>query len=92
MESKRIIVFSLVLGIVLTLGSLVHYISQVTPDLVEFKHGFPLLWLFHQTQSIAGSVDFWSVQWSSLVIDLVFWCIISTMLVYVWNNYKTKRL
>lgn len=92
MEIKRIIVFSLILGIVLTLVSLVHYISQDVPDLVVFKHGFPFLWLFHQTVSIAGSVDFWSVQWSSLVIDLVFWWIISIILVYIWNEYKTKRL
>jgi len=92
MESKKIIAFSLALGIILTLSSLIRYELQDFPDLVVFKHGFPLLWLHHQTISIAGPVDFWSVQWSSLVIDLVFWWIISIILVYIWNKYKTKRL
>jgi len=92
MKIRKIVVFSLVLGTMLTMASVIRYEREAVPDLDMIRYGFPFHWLFHQTASIAGSVDIWSVQWSILVIDFVFWYIISTTIVFVWNKYKTKRV
>ena len=88
MKISKIILFSLVFGILLTLASIIHNELRSVPDLVIVKFGFPLPWLLHQTVSIAGSVDIWSVQVLNLMIDYVFWLIISATTGFVWNKYK----
>jgi hypothetical protein len=88
MKNSKIILYSLVFGILLTLVSIIRNELQSIPDLVVNKFGFPLPWLLHQTVSIAGSVDMWSIQVSNLMIDYIFWLIISIIFVFVWNKYK----
>jgi hypothetical protein len=88
LRNSRIIVFSLVLGIILTMASLVSSIHENIPDAATTKYGFPSVWLFHQISSIAGAVDIWSVQWALLVIDFILWFIISAAIVYVLNRHR----
>ena len=90
MINNKIILYSLVFGILLTLVPIIRNDLQSIPDLVILNFGFPLSWLLHQTVSIAGSVDIWSVQVLNLMIDYVFWLIIFATIVFVWNKYKTS--
>lgn len=90
MRVGKIILFSSVFGVLLTMVSVIHNEFQSVPDLVITKFGFPLPWLLHQTVSIAGSVDIWYVQVLDLMMDYVFWLIISAIIVFVWNKYKTS--
>jgi len=62
--------------------SLVHYEHEAVPDLNMLRYGFPLPWLFHQTTSIAGPVDIWSVEWPILGVNLFFWWVISITIVF----------
>jgi hypothetical protein len=82
------IFFSLVLGIIFTLASLARYERIDVPDLAATRHGFPLVWLSHQTMSIAGPTDIWYFEWTNLILDFAFWYLISTLLVYVWRKFK----
>jgi hypothetical protein len=43
------------------------------PDNVYTRHGLPFTWGWHQTVTIAGPVDTWTVRLNALVGDLVFW-------------------
>jgi hypothetical protein len=90
MKNSKIILYSLVFGVLLTLASIIRNHLQSIPDLVILNFGFPLPWLLHQTVSISGSVDIWSVQVLNLMVDYVFWLIISATIVFVWNKYKTS--
>ena len=90
MNINKIILYSLVFGILFTLVSIIRNDLQSIPDLVIISFGFPLPWLSHQTVSIAGSVNIWSVQESNLIIDYVFWLIISAIIVFAWNKYKAS--
>jgi hypothetical protein len=88
MKLSNILLFSVVFGILLTLASIIRSELQSVPDLVVVRFGFPFPWLLHQTVSIAGSVDFWSVHVLNVMIDYVFWLIISATIVFVWNKYR----
>lgn len=46
------------------------------PDAVSRLYGLPLKWGVHQLGSIAGPVDIWSVNVTSLVFDLTFWMLV----------------
>ncbi len=43
------------------------------PDLDHWKHGFPFFWLTHQTSSIIGVVNSWTIEWPNLLTNLIFW-------------------
>jgi len=43
------------------------------PDNVYTRHGLPFTWGRHQTVTIVGPVDVWTVRLNALVGDLVFW-------------------
>ena len=90
MRNSKIILYSLVFGVLFTLASIIRNDLQSIPNLVILNFGFPFPWLLHQTVSIAGSVDIWSVQVLNLMVDYVFWLIISATIVFVWNKYKTS--
>ena len=90
MRNSKIILYSLVFGVLFTLASIIRNDLQSIPDFVILNFGFPFPWLLHQTVSIAGSVDIWSVQVLNLMVDYVFWLIISATIVFVWNKYKTS--
>ena len=89
---KKIVFFSLVLGIIFTIASLVRYERVDVPDLTLTRYGFPLIWLSHQTMSIAGPTNVWSFEWANLILDFAFWYLISIILIYVWRKFKVNRL
>jgi len=43
------------------------------PDYVHVNYGFPMVWGTHTLNTIAGPVDIWKVDLSSLLMDLVLW-------------------
>ena len=86
MRMGKMLLLSVIAAVALTSASMVRSETISVPDAVEIKYGFPLFWLHHQTGSIAGPVDIWSVQWASLVIDFVLWFIISAAIVYVLDR------
>ena len=43
------------------------------PELVRVSYGLPLNWGVNTLETIAGPVDRWSVDLTSIAIDLVFW-------------------
>lgn len=43
------------------------------PDNGYTSHGLPFTWGRHQTVTIVGHVDTWTVRLNALVGDLVFW-------------------
>jgi hypothetical protein len=88
LKTEKVVFFSLLLGIALTLISTIRFETESVPDLTVARHGLPFPWLHHQTVSIAGTVDIWSVQWPTLVIDLVFWFIISVGIMLALYRYK----
>lgn len=90
LKIAKVLLFSLVLGSVLTGGSILRYETEIIPDFEVTMHGVPLFWLHHQTSSIAGPVDVWSVQWTALVVDFALWFIMSVAIVYLLDRYATK--
>ena len=51
----------------------VYGFTESMPDNVNTRHGLPFMWGRHQTITIAGPVDTWTVDLKALVGDLVFW-------------------
>jgi hypothetical protein len=43
------------------------------PDLVRVNYGLPLNWGMNTLDTIAGPVDKWSIDITSMAVDLVFW-------------------
>lgn len=70
-----------------TIIALVWGLRYNWPDNVHVRHGFPLTWGIHTLITIAGPVDIWRVNISSLVIDLAFW--LGALLVV--NLYLLRR-
>jgi len=79
------VIISLAGGLVLTLLSLTRVEYFPWPDFVHWKYGFPLLWLTHQTVSIAGPVDKWFLDLGALLADVLFWMIITFPLYAVYR-------
>lgn len=77
----------MILGVVLTFMSTLRFETETIPDSTVTRHGLPFFWLHHQTSSIAGPVDIWSIQWTFLVIDFALWFIISAAILYVLDRY-----
>ncbi|MCW4040208.1 MAG: hypothetical protein NWE83_05605 [Candidatus Bathyarchaeota archaeon] len=88
MKIEKTILCSLLLGIVLTFVLTLRFETEIIPDSTVTRHGHPFFWLHHQTSSIAGAVNIWSVQWAFLVIDFALWFIISAVIVYVVDRYR----
>ena len=51
----------------------VYGFTESMPDNVYTRHGLPFTWGWHQTVTIAGPVDTWTVRLNALIGDLVFW-------------------
>ena len=90
MKASKTIIFSFVLGTLLMALSSIRSESEVGADFEVISYGFPLFWLFHQITSIAGPVDVWSVKWLNLIVNFVFWWVISIVIVFVWTKLRTK--
>ena len=81
----------LVIGIVLTLISTIRAEREAVPDLEQVVHGFPLPWLIHVLGGFGDPVDEWYVQWAILLIDFIFWYVISIIIFFIWNKYKGMK-
>ena len=88
MKLVKFLLFSLLLGIILTLVSTIRVEILSIPDTEEVRYGLPFFWLFHQTVSIAGPIDIWSVEWLNFALNFIFWIIISAIIVFMANKYK----
>jgi hypothetical protein len=57
------------------------------PDNVHVDYGLPLTWATNTLSTFAGPADLWSVNLTSLLVDLVFWLGISTgaVAVMIWR-------
>ena len=64
--------------------------SEVIADLEVVSYGFPLYWLFHRIMSIAGPVDVWYFEWPILVVNFVFWWVISITIVFTWRKLRVS--
>jgi hypothetical protein len=80
----------LFIGIILTLISVIRSERESIPDLEQIMYGFPLPWLFHVLSGFEGRVDKWYVQWPILLMNFIFWYLISFLVLFVWNRYNTK--
>jgi hypothetical protein len=87
MRTGKTLILSLVLGVILAVTSTIRSETLSVSDLTEIKYGFPLFWLIHQTVSIVGPVDVWSVQWLMLTGNLIFWYLLSVAIVFVMDKY-----
>jgi hypothetical protein len=90
MKASRILIFSLVLGTLLMAASSIRSEREVGADLEVISYGFPLFWLFHQITSIAGPVDIWYFEWPILIVNLVFWWVISIAIVFAWKKLRAS--
>ncbi|MCS7095144.1 MAG: hypothetical protein NZ988_04990 [Thaumarchaeota archaeon] len=43
------------------------------PDYVHTTYGFPFIWGVHVTTTFVGRVDFWMIDTTALLFDLLFW-------------------
>lgn len=57
----------------LTIAALTWGTRYNWPDYVHVRHGLPLTWGVHTLGTIVGPVDTWSVNLTSLLLDLVLW-------------------
>jgi hypothetical protein len=89
MKAKHIILYSLLLGLALTVASTMRFETDSVPDLVMTRYGFPFSWLHHQTVSIAGAVEVWTIHWFFLGGDVIAWFVMSAIIVSVVTRYRT---
>jgi len=85
------VIVSIMGGLVLTLLSILRVEYFPWPDFVHWKYGFPLLWLTHQTISIAGPVDKWFLDLGALLADILFWMTITLSLYAVYRSRSTLK-
>jgi hypothetical protein len=71
MKLKLIIVNGVIVAVALL--AMLWGSTYSVPDLVRVSYGLPLTWGVNTINTIAGPVDKWSIDLSSLAIDLVFW-------------------
>jgi hypothetical protein len=71
MKLKLIIVNGVIVAVALL--AMLWGSTYSVPDLVRVSYGLPLIWGVNTINTIAGPVDKWSIDLSSLAIDLVFW-------------------
>ncbi|MCS7117807.1 MAG: hypothetical protein NZ957_03375 [Thaumarchaeota archaeon] len=50
------------------------------PDFVHTTYGFPLTWGVHVTETFTGPANFWMVDTSALLFDLLFWEVVAVAL------------
>jgi hypothetical protein len=80
----------MVVWIVLTAICLLWGFKYDFPDYVHVNYGIPLTWATNTLSTIAGPADSWTVNVSSLLLDLVFWLSIMTTAVALML-YKLKN-
>ncbi len=77
----------LALLVVVALFSMLWGWTYSVPDLVRVSYGLPLNWGVNTLDTIAGPVNNWSIDTTSLAIDLVVWF----ALIIALDRYITMR-
>jgi hypothetical protein len=72
MDRKWVIGYTVAASITMIVFT-VYGFTESMPDNVYTRHGLPFTWGRHQTVTIAGPVDTWTVELNALIGDLVFW-------------------
>lgn len=95
MKKRFLIVCFLVAWTILTIFAVSWEIRYYWPDNVHVDYGLPLVWATFTTSTIAGQVNIWTVDISSLIMDLSLW--LGTMLIgasimfYILTNYTMEK-
>jgi hypothetical protein len=71
-KNLAVLSFMLVWAILL-IAALLWGFQYDWPDFVHVNYGLPLTWATHTISTIAGPADFWNVNISYLLADIVFW-------------------
>jgi len=60
------------------------------PDNVHTDYGLPFVWSTNTVSTIVGAVNLWTVDLSTLLMDLVFWLglmvFVTAVLLYLFNK------
>ena len=93
MNRKWVIGYTVIASIAMIVFT-VYGFTESMPDNVYTKHGLPFTWGTHQTVTIAGPVDTWTVRLNALVGDLVFWSAIALIgpLILTRDGKKKPRI
>jgi hypothetical protein len=86
----RIALFSLIGGILLTLVSAI-YVVNPTPGVLGAKnleYGLPMAWLKSTQIIVPGLPTTWSILWSGLLLDVLFWWIIVAIVLYAVKSVR----
>jgi len=81
MVKPLVVVAFVIIWSTLTVLALMWGVRFDWPDYVHVNYGFPMVWGTHTLNTIAGPVDVWKVDLSSLLVDLLVW--LGTMVVGV---------
>lgn len=81
---------SLMFSGVLTLCSLLYSEEILWPDFYHINYGFPFPWVTRTLNTIAGPVDYFRVDPSMLVFDLIFWFAATSATLWSWSEIKTR--
>lgn len=60
------------------------------PDNVHVNYGFPLTFATHTLNTIAGPIDKWQVDITSLALDTTFWLVGLIVIFGVLAYYQTR--
>ena len=82
---------SLIFTGILTVCSLLYSKEVLWPDFYHINYGLPLPWLTRTLNTIAGPVDYFRVDPSMLVFDLIFWFAATSATLWSWSEIKTRR-
>lgn len=62
------------------------------PDFVHVSYGFPFPWAVHVLVTFTGPTDFWSLNVSALLLDIIFWiAVLATVMVAALRVKGTQR-
>jgi len=60
------------------------------PDFIHVDYGLPITWATNTLSTFAGPANFWDVNFSNLLLDLLFWLLIMVAAIAVMQ-YKLKE-
>ncbi len=95
MKKRFLIMFFLLVWAILTIIAVSWGIRYDWPDNVHIDYGLPLVWATHTTSTIVGAVNIWTVDISSLIMDLSLWLSImlikASIMFYILTNYANEK-
>ncbi|MFH0848853.1 MAG: hypothetical protein V1857_05075 [archaeon] len=82
---------SLILGLALTLCSTLYGNEINWPDFYHINYGAPFSWMTRILVTIAGPVDQFRIDFPMLVLDIVFWSVISGSALLLLASIRSRR-